>query len=218
MEPLLSEAQLMLRCKTIEGLTYSQLASTIQHHIPSHPLQRKGWLGLAIETALGANAGNSAIPDFMELGVELKTLPINALGLPAESTFVTSIHLRKLHQQTWETSTCFQKLKRVLWILIEDDVKLRFEHRRIGMAIMWSPNKEQTEILKNDWSELSLMLSSGRLTEVHAGMGTYLQVRPKAQNSRSLCYGFDEQGEKISTTPRGFYLRTCLTRQIIKEL
>lgn len=209
-----NEKELMERCQAIEGLSFSQLAMALNLSIPEHPLQRKGWAGQAIEIALGATAGNKSLPDFAMLGIELKTLPINHLGTPAESTFVTTIPLLTLHQQTWQTSQCFAKLKRVLWLPIEGDKAIPFPHRRIGRGVLWSPSKAQEAILEKDWSELTFMISSGMLTEITASMGEYLQVRPKAAHGKSLCYGFDETGNKILTLPRGFYLRASFTKTI----
>ena len=111
-----NEAELIARCKAIEGMSFSQLATALGMSIPTHALQRKGWAGQAIESALGATAGSKATPDFCSLGIELKTIPINHLGKPKESTFVTTIPLLTIHLQTWETSSCFAKLKRVLWL------------------------------------------------------------------------------------------------------
>lgn len=216
-EPLKNEAELLARSEQIEGYTLGQLAAKLQLTIPSHPLQRKGWAGQAIELALGTTAGNRAAPDFVNLGIELKTLPMNHLGKPAESTFVTSISLLTVHKESWLTSSCFTKLKRVLWLPIEAEKSIPFAHRRIGRAILWSPNNEEQTILAQDWAELTLMIGTGRLAEINASMGQYLQVRPKAANSRSLCYGFDEAGDKVPTLPRGFYLRSCFTATIVQS-
>lgn len=215
--PPTSEAQLLERCQAIEGLSLAQLASRLQISIPEHAAQRKGWVGQAIECVLGANAGSRAAPDFLSLSIELKTLPINHLGKPAESTFVTTIPLLTIHQQTWPTSTCFTKLKRVLWMPIEGDVRIPFAHRRIGLGWLWSPNANEQAVLAEDWSELSWMIGSGRLAEIHANMGEYLQVRPKGAHAKSLCYGFDELGNKILTLPRGFYLRSRFTERLFNQ-
>src|SRR5689334_2104627 len=99
-----SEAELEARCQQIEGLSFLQLASFLQLTIPAEKQRRKGWAGLAIELALGASAGSKSLPDFTTLGIELKTLPLNEKGSPAESTFVTSIPLLKIQQQQWLTS------------------------------------------------------------------------------------------------------------------
>lgn len=214
--PIINEADLMSRCKIITGLTFAQLSRRIGLPIPEHPMQRKGWAGQALELALGATAGNQSLPDFENLGIELKTIPINQMGKPAESTFVTTIPLLTIQQQTWETSQCFAKLKRVLWIPLEGDRNIPFHTRRIGSALLWTPSAEQVGILKRDWLELTLMIGTGKLAEIDATMGEYLQVRPKAANSKSLSYGLDEEGNKIQTLPRGFYLRSRFTEQILK--
>lgn len=212
-----SEYTLQQYCKTIEGLTFSQLASQLQLQIPAQPLQRKGWVGNAIELALGASAGSKSIPDFTQLGIELKTIPINHLGTPAESTFITSIPLLTIHLQCWQSSTCFDKLKRVLWIPIEGDPAIPFPYRRIGRGVIWSPSIADEAILKEDWEELTLMISTGKIADIHSNMGQYLQVRPKALNSRSLCYCYDDMGNKVPTLPRGFYLRSRFTARILLD-
>lgn len=214
-KPLQTESELLARCQTIEGLSLAQLATTLGLSIPSHPSQRKGWAGQAIELALGTTAGNKSGPDFCSLGIELKTLPINHLGKPAESTFVTTIPLLTIHQQTWQTSQCFAKLKRVLWLPIEGDRAVPFPDRRVGRGILWSPSNGEEAVLAKDWDEFTLMISTGQLAEIDASMGDYLQVRPKAANAKSLCYGLDEDGNKVLTMPRGFYLRSSFTMTIL---
>lgn len=211
---LKSESELLDRCYAIEGLSFSQLATKLGLSIPSSPVKRKGWAGQAIELALGATAGNKSAPDFCALGVELKTLALNHLGKPAESTFVTTIPLLTIQEQTWETSQCFAKLRRVLWLPIEGDSKIAFEHRRIGQGYLWSPTPADELVLARDWNEFVLMISTGMLATIDARMGDYLQVRPKAANAKSLCYGFDDLGNKVLTLPRGFYLRSSFTSKL----
>lgn len=217
MQPLISpasEVDLLNRCQAIEGMSLSQLASMLNLHVPENPSKRKGWAGKAIELALGATAGSRSEPDFVGLGIELKTLPLNHLGKPAESTFVTTIPLLTIHKQTWAISQCFAKLRRVLWMSVEGDTAIPFLHRRIGRGLLWSPSVEEERVLANDWSELTLMISTGRLSEIDASQGDYLQVRPKGANAKSLCYGFDEVGNKVLTLPRGFYLRSSFTGKL----
>ncbi|MEI6094690.1 MAG: DNA mismatch repair endonuclease MutH [Gammaproteobacteria bacterium] len=209
--PSETEADLLARCRAIEGYSFGQLAQQLKIQIPELSIQRKGWIGTALEKALVTTAGNQSLPDFVALGIELKTLPISATGKPAESTFVTSIPLLTIHNQTWETSQCWAKLRRVLWILIEADARLPFAHRRIGKAILWSPSLAEQVILEQDWTELTMLMVQGKIHELDARLGVYLQVRPKAADARSLCYGLDESGQKILTLPRGFYLRSTFT-------
>ena len=213
--PLLSEAELIERTQAIEGLSFSQLASLLGLSLPPDPLKRKGFIGKAIELALGTTAGSKSKPDFCSLGIELKTLPINHLGRPAESTFITTIPLLTIHQQDWKTSNCYAKLKRVLWLPIEGSNDIPFADRRIGRGLLWSPCKEDEDILEKDWVLLTSMIATGLLQEIDASLGEYIQIRPKALNGKSLCYGFDESGGKILTMPRGFYLRSSYTGKLL---
>lgn len=210
-----NEGVLLERCQAIEGLSLAQLAQRLKVSIPTDPVARKGWTGMLIERALGAMAGSLPIPDFYTLDIELKTLPLNASGRPAESTFVTSIPLLTLQQETWKTSACYAKLKRVLWIPVEGCSQIPIQHRRIGRGVLWSPSEADEAILEQDWQLLSFMIGSGQLGLIDARMGTYLQVRPKASHARALCYGLDEYGNKILTMPRGFYLRSSFTSNVL---
>jgi DNA mismatch repair protein MutH len=211
-----TESELIERCTYITGFSFAQLGLSLNLFLPTNPNQRKGWIGQAVELALGADGFNKACPDFQHLGIELKTLPISRIGKPTESTFITSIPLLTIHRQTWKTSQCYAKLRRILWIPVEGDTDIPYAQRRIGQGFIWSPNEEQEFILASDWNYLTLQMSTGYLETLSAKSGEYLQVRPKAAHGKSLCYGFDCEGNKVKTLPRGFYLRSSFTAKILE--
>ncbi len=213
--PPKTESELLARCSKIEGMTFFQLASQLSVLIPTQASQRKGLIGQLLELVLGTNAGNLAEPDFKDLSIELKTLPIGSSGTPAESTYITSIPLLTIHQQHWYSSQCYGKLKRILWVSIEGDTDIPYGQRRIGRAFLWSPDQNQEAILAADWNYLSSQISTGYLETLDASAGDYLQIRPKAANAKSLCYCFDAEGNKVQTLPRGFYLRSSFTKTIL---
>ena len=209
-----TSSELLLRCQTIEGLSFAQLGMKLGISIPTNPNHRKGWVGQAIELILGTDASNKSTPDFQKLGIELKTLPMANSGKPTESTFITSIPLLTIHQEQWKSSQCYSKLRNILWIPVEGDRDIPYAQRRVGRGFLWSPDALQESILEEDWNYLTLQISTGQLETLDARTGEYLQVRPKAADGKSLCYGFDPQGNKIKTLPRGFYLRSSFTAQI----
>lgn len=217
-EPPGSEAELIQRCQSMAGKTLAQLAQQCRWQLPTSTTQGKGWAGQLIETILGTSAGNHAQPDFVELAIELKTLPLNHRLIPAESTYVTNIPLLTIHRQTWETSTCWQKLKRVLWLPIEGDNSISIQDRRVGMGFIWSPSAQQARCLQQDWEEHIERIVCGELEDIDATSGLYLQIRPKAANSRTLTDAFDKSGNRIQTLPRGFYLRPTFTKAILEQL
>lgn len=216
--PPRTEDELIARCASIQGFSFYQLSMTLGLTIPSTSAQRKGWTGMALELVLGTDANNKSAPDFQELGVELKTLPIGKSGKPSESTFVTSIPLLTIHQQNWQGSQCYAKLKRVLWLPIEGDRDIPFEQRRIGCGFLWSPDEHEEKVLAADWNYLTAQISTGQLETIDATVGEYLQIRPKGANGKSLCYAYDELGTKIQTLPRGFYLRSKFTSKILEMI
>jgi DNA mismatch repair protein MutH len=215
--PPLSEKELLESASNIAGMTLQQIANQHGLTTPDNQLHHKGWVGQLLELSLGASAGSRPEPDFQHIGIELKTLPLNRSGSPKESTFVCAINLSNIESH-WEESLVKHKLSRVLWIPIEADPEIPLPARRIGSAILWGPDKDQESVLRKDWEELMDMISMGELEQITAHQGQYLQVRPKAANTRALTKGTDSEGEEIFTLPRGFYLRTSLTNQILRNL
>ncbi|GJM07535.1 MAG: DNA mismatch repair protein MutH [marine bacterium B5-7] len=209
------ETELMARAQQWAGSTLDSLAQAMSVYLPEGFAGHKGRVGELLEVALGADAGSAPQPDFQALGIELKTLPVNTRGAPLESTFVTSIPLLNIHQETWATSTVWRKLQRVLWIPIITPDGASLHERIIGSPMLWSPTAEQAALLQQDWQELVDKICLGELESIHARMGQVLQVRPKAANSKALCWAINHDGERIQTLPRGFYLRAGFTQEIL---
>ena len=82
-----SEAELLARAQNLAGMTLGEIAQSINVIVPKDLKREKGWQGLLLEQVLGASAGSRPEPDFPHLGIELKSLPINAQGKPLETTF-----------------------------------------------------------------------------------------------------------------------------------
>ncbi len=212
-----SESELIERAQQLAGLTLAQLAARFNLPVPTDLRREKGWIGQLLEQALGTTAGTLPKPDFMELGIELKTIPIDRCGKPLESTFVSTIHLLGVSRLTWESSYVYQKLKRVLWVPILAEKHLSIADRQIGTPFLWSPDTEQMAALRQDWQELTDMIALGELEKITARHGRYLQIRPKGANAKALVTGINENGERIKTLPRGFYLRALFTKTLLQD-
>ncbi len=210
-----STDELMQAATLLAGKSLGEIASLYHIPVPENLKKEKGWVGELLEIALGATARNLPEPDFQLLGIELKTIPLNKQNRPKESTFVCTANLNNPVAKSWEVSTVKKKLNRVLWLPVEADHKIQIAKRKIGSALLWSPNEEQEMILKNDWFEIMERIWTGELETVNASLGEYLQLRPKAAHGKSLCETINAEGEKILTLPRGFYLRSEFTRQIL---
>lgn len=205
------------RAVNMAGQTLSSIARQLDIPVPDNLNKNKGWQGQLIESFLGATASTKAKPDFVELDIELKTLPIDANGNPKESTYVCTVPLNNPDRYDWQSSWLRKKLSRVLWVPIEANPDVPLTDRTIGNAILWEPSESQSLALQQDWEELMEMVHLGQLEKITSHHGKYLQIRPKAANAKSLCPATDEDGDPIMSLPRGFYLRTLFTRMIIEE-
>lgn len=209
--------ELLSRAQAIAGLSFGELAAQLGIPVPPDLKRDKGWVGMLLETALGATAGSKAEQDFRHLGIELKTLPINAQGYPLETTFVSLAPLIQNSGVNWQNSHVRHKLSCVLWIPIEGSRSIPLAERRIGTPILWQPTKQQESLLQRDWEELMDYIVLGQLDKINARLGEVLQLRPKGANSKSLTKGIGKNGEIIDTLPLGFYLRKAFTHEILQQ-
>ncbi|MBF8999213.1 MULTISPECIES: DNA mismatch repair endonuclease MutH [Vibrio] len=212
-----SEQELMERARAIAGSSFEQLAEEAQMTVPNDLRRDKGWVGQLLEWHLGATAGSKPTQDFADLGIELKSIPISYHGTPLETTFVCVAPLTGIHGLTWETSHVRNKLSRVLWVPVEGEREIPLNQRRVGMPLIWSPSEQEEAQLKADWEELMEFIVLGQYDKVTARHGEVLQLRPKAANGRVLTEAYGSNGKPIRTLPRGFYLRTQFTANILQN-
>lgn len=212
------QVQLILnKAKSLRGYTLEDLGNYLKIKFPldqQNLLNAKGLTGQIIEILLEATANSKPLPDFPELKLEIKTLPITLLGHPLETTYVcTAPLLPKSDAFDFKKSVVYKKLSKVLWIpIIVNDNK-----RTIGNAFIWEPTTDELLLIERDWLELTQMLYLGDLDKVNSHFGEILQIRPKAADSTALTAGLNQEGQKINTLPRGYYLRTSYTEKIFQK-
>lgn len=206
-----------MRARALAGLSLADIAEQFELSVPRNLRREKGWQGQLIERALGASSGSLAQADFPDIGVELKTLPIDQHGLPTESTWVCIANLMPSHAERWQDSLVYEKLKRVLWLPVQDDDNIPLAERRIGSALLWRPDAQQRQLLEQDYLELTERIALGEVEAISAHHGQALQLRPKAANRKVLTDARGPDGTIIKTLPRGFYLRRSFTISVIQQ-
>ncbi|MGX2957405.1 DNA mismatch repair endonuclease MutH [Ursidibacter arcticus] len=212
-----TEQELLQKAQWIAGFTLGEIAQQLNLPVPADLTRDKGWVGILIETALGAKAGSKPEQDFAHLGIELKTIPVNAKGMPLETTFVSLAPLTQNSGITWQTSHVKHKLQRVLWVPVEGERSIPLAQRHIGMPILWSPSPTEDKQLQQDWEELMELIVLGRLNEINATLGEVLQLRPKGKNRKALTNAVNQKGEPTQSLPLGFYLRKNFTAEILQK-
>ncbi|WP_163132964.1 DNA mismatch repair endonuclease MutH [Agarivorans sp. Alg241-V36] len=212
-----SETELFKRAQSLAGLSLGELAHREGFAIPKDLKREKGWSGQLLEWCLGASAGSKPIQDFPELGIELKTIPIDAAGKPLESTYVCITPLCNVTGSTWQNSNVYNKLSRVLWIPILAERHIPLDQRVVANPILWSPNAQQEQLLRSDWEEIMEMIAFGQIEQITARHGQVLQLRPKAANNKARTNAIGPNGQLIQTLPRGYYLRTKFTAALLQD-
>jgi DNA mismatch repair protein MutH len=212
-----SEAELLARAHGVAGESVARVAERVGLPVPADLSGHKGFVGHLLERWLGASAGSRPEPDFPELGVELKTLPVDATGKPYESTFVCVVGPSELSDVEWEASHVRRKLARVLFVPVEGDRSRRLAERRFGSALLWSPDPDETAALRFDWEELAGLVARLGFEGVTGHAGRVLQIRPKARDSHARRRAFDVGGAMVDALPRGFYLRPSFTGSIVRR-
>lgn len=217
MHPPESAEELLNRCRRIAGFTLEELAAELAVALPKDLKRDKGTVGQLLELALGASAGSKAEPDFPHLGIELKTIPIDAQGAPLESTYVCVAPMNGFTLERFEDSWVFRKLSRVLWVPVLASRDIPLAQRTIGQAFLWQPSPSELATLKQDWEELMELLRLGQLSQIKGQHGVALQLRPKGANSQALTDALNEDGATVQALPRGFYLKTSFTRALLQR-
>lgn|SRR5690554_3260991 len=221
--PPQSEAELEERARSIAGLTVRELAARFDLPLPESSTRGKGFAGTLAELALGASAGNRSEPDFVELGVELKTIPLDQRGRPLETTFVTTVPLHQILELEFKQSPLYHKLRRVFFLPIEGEAPL--PERRFGLGFFYSPSEEELAIIRRDWELFGELIATQEMESIDGTLGEIVQIRPKGRDASDRVLGplqegsaegaRGEEGGLAYARPLGFYLRTSHTRAIV---
>jgi DNA mismatch repair protein MutH len=210
-------AALLDRARALAGMRVGEVAASLGVSSAGEAVRTKGTPGAILELALGATGGSSKVHDFPDLGVELKTIPVDLRGVPVESTYVCTLSLADAETQEWDDSWVRAKLSRVLFVPLVAGDGEPWPERRIGEPVLWSPTAEQDDVLRSDFDDVVGLIGVGRIEELTAHRGRWLQVRPKAAHGRVRTVAGGAEGEAIATIPRGFYLRTRFTGAILAD-
>jgi DNA mismatch repair protein MutH len=209
--------ELIASLESIKGRTISDLAAAAGVPLPLGPLHGKGFQGDLIERFLGASAPGLPIPDFPNLGCELKTLPLDEHFKPLESTFICAAPLDPTAPSRFEDSILFHKVSRVLFVFLVAPRSYSYTRRFVAGYRFWKPSPEQMDAIRSDYEELMEMVKTGRTDEITARDGTVVQMRPKAADGTALTRVTGPDGSMVQTRPRGFYMRRSFTEDLLKS-
>lgn len=222
-------AALLSHARALIGVELAELAERLDVPIPVGAVRTKGWAGQVIERELGVEGGGIRGPDFEELQIELKTVPVGPDLAPRESTAVCQIDPIAIAAESWETSYVRHKLARVLFVaLSEPRPRGRLAAQRtatgsigdrvVAAVRLWEPSPAEEALLRGDF-ELFVRdyFRRGRTAEITGHMGSVLQVRPKGRNAADTRTAYDSAGRLTRVGKCGFYLRPAFVAAILRR-
>lgn len=170
----------------------------------------KGGLGQAVEYYYFKYEPNSdQEPDFPEVGMELKTTPIkrnkNKSISAKERLVLTMIDYFKVVDETWETSTCLEKMRDILLISYLHEPKKNVFDYEIEYARPQDFPAEDMTVIQDDWETIVEKVRQGKAHELSGGDTHYLEACTKSANSsirRSQPFS------DILAKPRAFALKS----------
>ncbi|XBC40781.1 MAG: DNA mismatch repair endonuclease MutH [Buchnera aphidicola (Nurudea yanoniella)] len=212
------EEILLINARGLFGYNIQELASSVLKFVPICLKYDKGYIGKLIEYILGSSIKNKVNVDFPKLNIELKTIPICIKSRkPIENTFICHVPLIKNTCLLWEDSYIYKKIKKILWVPIYCCSKISISDRIIGRSFIWTPNKFEKNLLKNDWEKFMDLIILGKIKNIKSNHGDVLQIKKKSKNKNSLTKYINEKGELSFTSPRAFYFKKKFTFSITNK-
>lgn len=175
-------------------IEYAQvlIGSTLRNHIEAEaiddPHRRKGSFGNAVEEYYFMYGPNSdSEPDFAEVGLELKTTPLekNKRGeySAKERLVLSMIDYMNVVDETFETSSVLHKAEDILLIsYLYDKDKDPLDYT-IEVVSEWGIPEEDLPIIKKDWETVVDKVREGKAHEISGSDTLYLEACTKAANS-----------------------------------
>jgi DNA mismatch repair protein MutH len=132
----------------------NQSVATLAHRhglaLPVSARRGKGFVGVLMERVLGADGGSLPRPDFNALGVELKTVPVNAERRPRESTYVCVAPTGASHPPRFEDSLVCMKLRRVLFVPVQTTPDHSLGESVVRQAVLWEADRASLDRIARD--------------------------------------------------------------------
>ena len=207
--------------KSFQDVLKDDLGDMIEESTSNHFENRsfKGGLGNLIEQHFFHYEPNSSPePDFPIAGVELKVTPFkenkNGSYSAKERLVLTMIDYMTLINESFESSHFWHKSKLLLLIhyLWEKDIdRLKY---RIQYANLFSPPKQDLEIIKNDYRIIQEKVEKGLAHELSGSDTLYLEACTKAATSADRT---PQPNSDIQAKPRAFAFKSSYMTYVLNN-
>jgi DNA mismatch repair protein MutH len=214
----LDEKSILAFAKRLEGKTLDE-AVKLEKPLEGSPAVRKGKVGLIYEAYFGLPPSNESEPDFPEVGIELKVVPLvkgadGRLRIK-ERTAVSMINYMRIVKETWETASVRKKLRRILFIFFEVRPGKSEAAYLTKSVFLWSPSHIDERFFDFDWTGTKKKVEQGKAHEISEADSVYLgAVRKGAGKGKDLQ---PQPFSGIQAPSRAFALKQCFTRMLFER-
>lgn len=180
----------------------------------------KGGFGMILESGyFHIESNNEPVPDFEEVGLELKSSPVRKLKdgslYPKERLALGIINYEDIVNQSFEESFLAKNRDLLIVFYLYEKGKEPLELIILD-AIEWIFPEEDLQIIRRDWNDIRDMVACGRAHEISGGMTFYLEAMPKGAGHEK-----DMRKQPFSSTParqRAFGLKNRYIQLIFSSI
>ena len=211
-----TESELISRSDLLTGNKLIEIYKFFGMFFQKKHKSSDGYLGKIMEMYLGASAGNLPIPDFPDLGIELKILPLNRSMLPKKNIKICSTSFFPFKKNTlWEKSILRSKLKKILWIPFQSDTSIPFNKRKIYQPFIFKLKKYE-KVIKQDYENIMEFIFLGKVYKYSSSLGKYL-ILGNVSSNKKLTSFFNLDGHLVKSNYIGFYLNKAFIKKMMYE-
>jgi DNA mismatch repair endonuclease MutH len=206
--------ELRNRAEFLKGKFISELKPTLD-------VKDKGAIGKIIEEyGFGLKNNSEAQPDFHEVGVELKVVPLKTSGKGLsvkERTKICSINYNLIIDSNWETSNAKHKLDHILFVFYEYNKIVHLNSQIKDFYFFELKTQLAEPIIQLDWKRTKQMVVEGKAHELSESQNKILAASRSGAGGPSV----SKQPNTIlqrNASKRSFSLKPSYTNVIWAEL
>ena len=172
------EESILLKFKPFLGRNVNDISNKLNFHKSGK--NHKGFLSDLSRRMLGTN--KKLLPEFQDNAIEMKTVRVEANGMPKEHMSFPQIDFDEIRNQTWEESEFFEKVERKFLIVVfnrDKDDNLTF-----SKVFFWNMPYEDRLVAGGVWEATKAAIESSDTNFPRAKASRVAHVRPKARNSK----------------------------------
>lgn len=163
--------------------------------------KNKGFIGQIVEKFFFIKNNNRQEVDIENLGIEIKTVPLNKYFLPKEKTYICNININDFKFE-WKNSNLYKKLNTILWVPYQGCCKIPLYDKIIFIPFIYKISPLEEKKIKREWIEIVENHIYNK--QINITSLEYLEIKIKKSTLNKNYYAY--------------YLNKKFTKMILKKI